>query len=565
MSRTISTNDRPIEVVCSETVDQALDQKANPPALDAHAMGDAPGKARVIEPPSMGPETLSVPKAPWEVQEWAKKILDGDAAGLSTENTLGDDAVGVDTETTGFQGTIIEIGVVDAQGKPLYHAYVEPLDEIDPKATAVHGYTAESLKALGARPWAEVSAEVRGILAEKTVVQYSFSFFDKGMIENTDRAAGLTTRTDELAKGWVDAQTVAQVHSGDHKPMKLIEVAEAAGVPLTAEEAHGALADARAMMGVFRAAALEAPKVGEHEVFVRLNRKGDPEAFDAAGSRLAVDAATLNAAIGQAMAQRWEKPKRAVENLNAGGYVRLELPPSVEIKPLPEEPDALFVVENDNLGDDWVAFGTYEEAESYVRGIARKIASANVDENGISTAERWPNMTRFEIEEDFYQGEVGSIEKRVGGRQGHPEPQWWFNPAAKELDLMLKTEARGARAEGMSHEAILAGGRAVASGFRADQDDAKTLHILAAEEHRGFARNYNPEVAEHSNKIATLHELAASWHEARGSVFARPSDFETPESTDRFYLLKYGEVNPPERRATDRAIAGNPVETTQAN
>lgn len=556
MSRSISTNDRPIEATFSEGVGLAVEKQAATPSLVAHAVQEAPAMARVIDPPSMGPETISVPKAPWEIRDWARKILDGDTTGLSTENTLGRDAVGVDTETTGFKGTIIEIGLVDGEGNQLYHAYVQPLTEIDPRATAVHGYTAESLEALGARPWSEVSPEVNEVLAGRTVVQYSFSFFDKEMIENTDRAAGLTTRTDDGVKAWVDAQTVAQVAAGDHKPMKLIEAAKSAGVPLTAEEAHGALADARAMMGVFRAAALEAPKVGEHEVFVRLNRKGDPEAFDAAGSRVVVDAATLNEAIGKAMVERWEKPKRAMENLNAGGYVRLELPESVEIRPLLQEPDAIYLIENDNLGDDWVAFKTYEEAEAFVRGVAREVAAANVDAEGMSTAPRWPNMTRFEIEEAFYEAEQNSILKRIGGPNGDTEPQWWYNPAAKELDLMLKSEPRGARAEGMSHKAILAGGVAVESGVRLDHDDAKTLHLLAAEEHRGFARNYNPEVAAHSNRIATLHELAASWHEARGTIFAKPSDFLTPASTDAFYLRKYGEVNPPERRATDRAIAG---------
>lgn len=140
--------------------------------------------------------------------------------------------------------------------------------------------------------------------------------------------------------------------------------------------------------------------------------------------------------------------------------------------------------------------------------------------------------------------------------KGHPTPPFWANPHAYQLDHLLKDAPRGAMAEQATHAAIHAGGKAVVSGSKAEHDDAKTLHRLAAEEHRSFCRNFSPATAEHSNRLADLHDLAAAWHAERGSVFAKPEDFLTSGSTDAFYLKSYGSEHPPQRVETDQLLAG---------
>ena len=522
--------------------------------MAAHATEAPRPRAAVLEPPDLSmtadlPKLDNGPREPWKVPAWAKSVADRDGV------------VGFDTETTGLHGAAIEVGVVDAEGRAVYHAYVIPLEPIHPKAAAVHGLTEEHLAELGARPWVEVSDELREALRGRTVVAYNDEFFDKTVLERTDTMAGTPSSAPDVA--WVDVMQPYQSIQGHHKTMKLTEASADFGVPLSQQDAHGAMADARATMGLIQAMSRqEGASLGPQEVFLHLNRHKDAEAFDAKGKPMAVDTATMNEAMGKGLAMDWAKPRRAIDTLNRGGFIKIELPAGVELKPEVEEPGVTYHIENDRLSDDWTAFGSYREAEDFVWEQAAEIAKANVDENGMGNVPAFSGLTERDITERIFLAEVGTIEKLDGG---HPEPPFWVNPAAKELDHLLKQSPRGARAEAMSHEAVLAGGSAVVSGDKRDHDDAKALHALAAEAHRAFARNINPEVGDHSNKIADLHDQAARWHAARGSVFAKPSDFASEATTDFFYLRKYGKTHPPEREETDRAIAGKPITEGRAN
>ena len=536
------------------TQSQVVFKEEKPSPMAAHATESARPRAAVLEPPDLSmtaelPKLDNGPREPWKVAAWAKEV------------TGREDAVGFDTETTGLHGAAIEVGVVDAEGRAVYHAYVIPLEPIHPKAAAVHGLTEERLAELGARPWVEVSDELREALRGRTVVAYNDEFFDKTVLERTDAMAGTPSSAPDVA--WVDVMQPYQSIQGHHKSMKLTEAAADFGVPLSQEDAHGAMADARATMGLLQAISRqEGASLAPQEVFLHLNRHKDAEAFDAKGKPLAVDAETMNASMGKGLAMDWLKPRRAIDTLNRGGYIKVELPAGVELKPEVEEPGVTYHLENDRLSKDWVAFGSYREAEDFVWEQAAEIARANVDENGMGNVPMFDGLTERDITERIFLSEVGTIEKRDGG---HPEPPFWVNPHAKELDHLLQESARGARAEAASHEAISAGGVAVVSGDKRDHDDAKVLHAMAAEQHRSFARNINPEVAEHTNKIAALHDQAAQWHAARGSVFAKPADFASPATTDFFYLRKYGKTHPPEREEADRAIAGNPTTDERAS
>ncbi len=90
-------------------------------------------------------------------------------------------AVILDCETTGFDGSIIEIAVIDAAtGVVQLDTLVDPGDvAIEPGAQAVHGITAADL--VGAPTWPQVLPLVVEAVAERIVLAYNAPF-DRGRI-----------------------------------------------------------------------------------------------------------------------------------------------------------------------------------------------------------------------------------------------------------------------------------------------------------------------------------------------------------------------------------------------
>jgi DNA polymerase-3 subunit epsilon len=82
----------------------------------------------------------------------------------------------LDTETTGLNPSdeIIEISIVDHDGKVLLETLVRPSQPIPPDATRIHGITNEETQA--ARTWPVIWPEVRSILFERVVVIYNQEF-----------------------------------------------------------------------------------------------------------------------------------------------------------------------------------------------------------------------------------------------------------------------------------------------------------------------------------------------------------------------------------------------------
>ncbi len=82
----------------------------------------------------------------------------------------------LDTETTGTgpNAEIIEIGVIDADGKPLFESLVKPRGRIEPDAARVHGITAEEVAA--APGWLDIWPQVRAVLAGRRVGVYNVDF-----------------------------------------------------------------------------------------------------------------------------------------------------------------------------------------------------------------------------------------------------------------------------------------------------------------------------------------------------------------------------------------------------
>lgn len=96
-------------------------------------------------------------------------------AKLWAKDALSDQtAVILDTETTSFQGEIIELAIIDLEGNVLFHSCFKPVSEIDEGATAVHGLTAEKLQ--NCPSWGEKWEEIRKYLITRKVLIYNAKF-----------------------------------------------------------------------------------------------------------------------------------------------------------------------------------------------------------------------------------------------------------------------------------------------------------------------------------------------------------------------------------------------------
>ena len=82
----------------------------------------------------------------------------------------------LDSETTGLGNPIdfVEVGVVSSQGEPLFDSLIEPSCAIDPRASWLHGHTAENLR--GERRFFEVYPDLLDVVWGKRVVVYNASY-----------------------------------------------------------------------------------------------------------------------------------------------------------------------------------------------------------------------------------------------------------------------------------------------------------------------------------------------------------------------------------------------------
>jgi len=88
----------------------------------------------------------------------------------------GGEFVVLDSETTGLGNPIdfVELGVLSSRGEPLFDSLIKPSCHIDPRASRVHGHTAESLA--GERRFFEVYPDLLDVLWAKRVVVYNASY-----------------------------------------------------------------------------------------------------------------------------------------------------------------------------------------------------------------------------------------------------------------------------------------------------------------------------------------------------------------------------------------------------
>lgn len=102
----------------------------------------------------------------------------------------------LDTETTGLDNSseIIEISIVDDDGKVLFESLVRPSQPIPAASTRIHGLRDEDVRT--ARPWPILWPEIRNVLFNRLIVMYNESF-DKRMIEQTHKRYNMRV-TDRL-------------------------------------------------------------------------------------------------------------------------------------------------------------------------------------------------------------------------------------------------------------------------------------------------------------------------------------------------------------------------------
>src|SRR4028119_30098 len=88
----------------------------------------------------------------------------------------GEELVVLDSETTGLGNPIdfVEVGVLSSRGESLFDSLIEPSCPVDPRASRVHGHTAESLA--GERRFFEIYPDLLEVLWAKRVVVYNASY-----------------------------------------------------------------------------------------------------------------------------------------------------------------------------------------------------------------------------------------------------------------------------------------------------------------------------------------------------------------------------------------------------
>jgi len=89
---------------------------------------------------------------------------------------LSSNPVVLDTETTGLdnRAEIIEIAIIDQNGKPLLDTLIKPQAKIPPDATRIHGISDEQVS--GAPSWKEIWPTIQTVLHDRTVVIYNADY-----------------------------------------------------------------------------------------------------------------------------------------------------------------------------------------------------------------------------------------------------------------------------------------------------------------------------------------------------------------------------------------------------
>lgn len=117
-------------------------------------------------------------------------VNERDQARQVAQRILSGNPVFLDTETTGLGPTdeVIEVCVLDADGKALVDTLVKPLGRVHPEAARHHGITEAMLA--GAPSWPEVWPLVKASLGKGRIVIYNVEF-DVRLMRQSHRLHGM--------------------------------------------------------------------------------------------------------------------------------------------------------------------------------------------------------------------------------------------------------------------------------------------------------------------------------------------------------------------------------------
>jgi len=159
----------------------------------------------------------------------------------------------LDTETTGLErGEIVQIAVLDQDGRALVYHYVKPTGKIPLEATAIHGITDAMVK--DAPTWKQTSDELQALLTGKNIVIYN-AVYDRKMMHQSAEAAGLPhVDWKNLCKFWCAMESFAVIYGqwneykGSYRWQKLSTAADY--FEIEPSTAHDALGDCMTTLGV---------------------------------------------------------------------------------------------------------------------------------------------------------------------------------------------------------------------------------------------------------------------------------------------------------------------------
>ena len=147
----------------------------------------------------------------------------------------------LDSETTGLGNPIdfVEVGVLSSRREPLFDSLIKPSCPIDPRASRLHGHTAESLA--GERRFFEVYPDLLDVLWGKRVVVYNASYDRRVWDAAVGRLGARAALAGELAP-WECAMRAFAAYVGERSRRGVYKSQKLPGGD------HTALGDARATL-----------------------------------------------------------------------------------------------------------------------------------------------------------------------------------------------------------------------------------------------------------------------------------------------------------------------------
>jgi len=163
----------------------------------------------------------------------------------------------LDTETTGFENDdqIIEIAIIDANGKELINKLVKANKPSHPQATETHGLS-DAFIATNGEDWNHIWPEIHKIFSSHNVCIYN-SAFDVRMLKQTCEAHDLTPYNPfdhdimELANRHFIDHAIWDTERSQFKRLSLARCCEIAGITYQGN-AHRAIVDCHAMMDLLK-------------------------------------------------------------------------------------------------------------------------------------------------------------------------------------------------------------------------------------------------------------------------------------------------------------------------